>query len=136
MTACYHTNSGNLICNFLWVYGFLVKNLSDFVSLPWKLDNAYYHNICIYILQYICEIKVFWIVWTVNLVKVIFHDFVWISTDLSSLLLIASAELEMEVEMEDCHAMYVQSRFECVTRNSKLPYARHYNPRFTVNNYR
>ena len=24
---------------------FLAKNLSDFVSLPWKLDNLYWHNI-------------------------------------------------------------------------------------------
>ena len=32
--------------NFLWRYWFLVKNLSDFVSLHWKLDNPYYHDRC------------------------------------------------------------------------------------------
>ena len=25
-------------------YSFLVKNLSNFVSLAWKLDNPYYHK--------------------------------------------------------------------------------------------
>ena len=30
--------------NFPWGYWFLAKNLSDFLSLFWKLDNPYYHN--------------------------------------------------------------------------------------------
>ena len=29
--------------NFLWVFWFLAKNLSNFVSLPGKIDNTYYH---------------------------------------------------------------------------------------------
>ena len=29
--------------NFLWVCWFLGKNLSNFVSLPWKLHNRYCH---------------------------------------------------------------------------------------------
>ena len=48
-------NSQNLILSFflhllsfkiiiiLWV--FLGKNLSNFVSLPWQLDNPYYHTV-------------------------------------------------------------------------------------------
>ena len=30
--------------NFLWVCWFLTKNLSDFVSLSWKLHNRYDHK--------------------------------------------------------------------------------------------
>ena len=30
--------------NFLWVCWFLSKNLSNFVTPTWKLDNPYYHN--------------------------------------------------------------------------------------------
>ena len=30
--------------NFLWVCWFLCKNLSNFVSLPWKFHNPYCHN--------------------------------------------------------------------------------------------
>ena len=30
--------------NFLWVCKFLGKNLSNFVSPPWKLDNPYCHK--------------------------------------------------------------------------------------------
>ena len=30
--------------NFLWGYWFLAKNLTNFVFLPWKLDNPYYHS--------------------------------------------------------------------------------------------
>ena len=30
--------------NFLWVCWFLGKNLSNFVSFAWKLDNPYYHT--------------------------------------------------------------------------------------------
>ena len=33
------------INDFLWVCWFLGKNLLNFVSLTWKLDNSYYHNI-------------------------------------------------------------------------------------------
>ena len=33
--------------NFLFEYWFLAQNLSNFVSLPWKLDNPYYHTMCI-----------------------------------------------------------------------------------------
>ena len=38
--------------NFLWVRWFLGKNLSNFVSPVWKLDNPYYHY-RIYIHRYI-----------------------------------------------------------------------------------
>ena len=31
--------------NFLWVCWFLCKNLSNFVSLPWKFYNPYCHNV-------------------------------------------------------------------------------------------
>ena len=31
--------------NFLWVCWFLGKNLSNFVSLVWKLQNPYCHNV-------------------------------------------------------------------------------------------
>ena len=30
--------------NFLWACGFLCKNLSNFVPLPWKLHNPYCHT--------------------------------------------------------------------------------------------
>ena len=30
--------------NFIWLQ-FLAENLSNFVSLPWKLHNQYYHNL-------------------------------------------------------------------------------------------
>ena len=30
--------------NFLWGSWFLAQNLSNFVSLPWKLNNPYYHS--------------------------------------------------------------------------------------------
>ena len=32
--------------NFLWVCWFSCKNLSNFVSLPWKFHNPYCHNRC------------------------------------------------------------------------------------------
>ena len=31
--------------NVLWVCWFLCKNLSNFLSLPWKLQNPYCHNV-------------------------------------------------------------------------------------------
>ena len=31
--------------NFFWVCWFLTKNLSNLVSLPWKLHNRYCHNL-------------------------------------------------------------------------------------------
>ena len=30
--------------DYLWRYWFLATNISNFVSLPWKLDNPYYHG--------------------------------------------------------------------------------------------
>ena len=44
MTASHYSNSQNLIISFdnSW---FLVKDLSNFVSLPWKLHNRYCHNV-------------------------------------------------------------------------------------------
>ena len=31
--------------NFFWLCLFLAKNQPIFLSLPWKLDNPYYHNV-------------------------------------------------------------------------------------------
>ena len=43
LTACHYSNSPNLVISFDYSW-FLAKNLSNFVSLPWKLLNRYCHN--------------------------------------------------------------------------------------------
>ena len=43
MTARQYSNSQNSIISFDFSW-FLAKNLSNFVSLPWKLHNRYCHN--------------------------------------------------------------------------------------------
>ena len=40
-----HTSMESKFNNFLCVCWFLVKNLSNFVSLPWKLHNRYCHKL-------------------------------------------------------------------------------------------
>ena len=44
MTARHYSNSQNLIISFEYSW-FLAKNLSSFVSLPWKLHNRKCHNV-------------------------------------------------------------------------------------------
>ena len=43
MTACHHSNSQNSIISFDYSW-FLAKNISNFVSLSWKLHNRYFHS--------------------------------------------------------------------------------------------
>ena len=43
MTARHYSNSQNLVISFEYGW-FLAKNLSNFVSLPWKLHNRKCHN--------------------------------------------------------------------------------------------
>ena len=43
MTARHYSNFHNLVISFDFSW-FLAKNLSNFVSLPWKLHNRYCHN--------------------------------------------------------------------------------------------
>ena len=43
MTARHYSNSQNSIISFDYSW-FLAKNLSSFVSLPWKLHNRYCHS--------------------------------------------------------------------------------------------
>ena len=43
MTAHHYSNSQNSIISFNYSW-FLAKNLSNFVSLPWKLHNKYCHT--------------------------------------------------------------------------------------------
>ena len=43
MTAHHYSNSQNSIISFDYS-SFLAKNLSNFISLPWKLHNRYCHN--------------------------------------------------------------------------------------------
>ena len=43
LTACHYSNSQNLVISFEYSW-FLAKNLSNFVSLPWKLHNRKCHN--------------------------------------------------------------------------------------------
>ena len=43
LTPCHYSNSQNLVISFEYSW-FLVKNLSNFLSLPWKLHNRYCHN--------------------------------------------------------------------------------------------
>ena len=44
LTLTHYKNSQNLIVSFGCIT-FLAKNLSNFVSLPWKLHNRYYHTL-------------------------------------------------------------------------------------------
>ena len=43
LTLPHYTNSQNSMISFDYSW-FLAKHLSNFVSLPWKLDNRYYLN--------------------------------------------------------------------------------------------
>ena len=44
LTAPHYSNFQNLVISFKYSW-FLAKNLSNFVSLPWKLHNRYCHNL-------------------------------------------------------------------------------------------
>ena len=44
LTARHYSNSQNSIVSFDYSW-FLAKNLSNFVSLSWKLHNQYWHNV-------------------------------------------------------------------------------------------
>ena len=43
LTAPHYSNFQNFLISFEYSW-FLAKNLSNFVSLPWKLQNRYCHN--------------------------------------------------------------------------------------------
>ena len=43
LKVCHYSNSPNLVISFDYT-SFLAKKLSNFVSLPWKLHNRYYHT--------------------------------------------------------------------------------------------
>jgi hypothetical protein len=43
LTARHYSNSWNLVISFEYSW-FLIKNFSNFVSLPWKLHSRYCHN--------------------------------------------------------------------------------------------
>ena len=44
LTPCHYSNSQNSIISFVYSW-FLAKNLSNFVSFPWKLHNRYCHTL-------------------------------------------------------------------------------------------
>ena len=44
LTACHYFNSQNSLISFDYSW-FLANNLSNFVSLPWKLHNPYCHSV-------------------------------------------------------------------------------------------
>ena len=48
LTALHYSNFQNLVISFEYSW-FLAKNLSNFVSLPWKLHNRYCHNLHTYV---------------------------------------------------------------------------------------
>ena len=53
LTAPHYSNFQNLVISFEYSW-FLIKNLSNFVSLPWKLHNRKCHNNQVYNWPLIC----------------------------------------------------------------------------------
>ena len=60
LTARHYSNSPNLVISFDCSW-FLAKNLSNLVSLPWKLHNQYCHKCgSTYLHSIFCSIEFYW----------------------------------------------------------------------------